>query len=109
MLDAMIQQAIAGNHNLAAAQFTLAQAHEREVAQSGALYPQISLSAGTGRQLYGQQFLGGTISFPPFTYFSIGPTINYALDYGVVLHALSNSVRRRRPFRAISWPRHTSR
>jgi NodT family efflux transporter outer membrane factor (OMF) lipoprotein len=80
-LNTMIEQAIAGNHDLAAAKATLAQAQELTIAQGGALYPQVGLSAGSGRQKYGEQFLGGTISFPPFTYFSLGPTISYALDY----------------------------
>ena len=80
-LNTMVERAIAGNQDLAAAQSTLAQAQELAVAQGGSLYPQIGLSAGSGRQKYGQQFLGNAATFPPFTYFSLGPSINYALDY----------------------------
>ena len=79
-LDATMQQALAGNRNLAAAQATLAQAQEALKASSGALYPQLTLDAGAGRQKYGAQFLGPQ-AVPPFNYYSVGPSVSYLLDY----------------------------
>lgn len=79
-LDAAMNQAIAGNRNLAAAKATLAQAREAVNASAGALYPQLNLNGGVGRQQYGAQF-EGPVNFPPFTYYSIGPAVSYVLDY----------------------------
>jgi NodT family efflux transporter outer membrane factor (OMF) lipoprotein len=79
-LDSVMRQALAGNRSLAAAQATLAQAREAVNASGGALYPQIGLNAGAGRQQYGAQFFGPQ-SFPPFSYYSLGPSVSYALDY----------------------------
>ena len=60
---------------------TLAQSHELARAQAGMRYPQVGLTAGVGRQKYGAEFFGGDFRFPPFTYFAVGPTVNYTLDY----------------------------
>lgn len=79
-LDATMRQALAGNHSLAAAQATLAQAHEVVTADAGALLPQLDLNAGLGRQKYGAQFSGPQY-FPPFSYFAVGPSVSYLLDY----------------------------
>ncbi len=79
-LDATMRQAMAGNHSLAAAQATLAQAREAVNASAGALYPQVGLDAGAGRQKYGAQFSGAQV-FPAFTYYSVGPSVSYLLDY----------------------------
>ncbi|MFI4980091.1 MAG: efflux transporter outer membrane subunit [Nevskiales bacterium] len=79
-LDATMRQAVAGNHNLAAAQATLAQARETVNAAAGALYPQVGLDAGAGRQKYGAQFSGAQV-FPAFTYYSVGPSVSYLVDY----------------------------
>ena len=79
-LDATMQQAVAGNRSLAAAQATLAQAREAVNASAGALYPQLGLDAGAGRQKYGAQFSGSQV-FPAFTYYSVGPSVSYLLDY----------------------------
>ena len=65
-LNATMQRALAGNRNLAAAQATLAQAREAVNASAGALYPQLSLDAGAGRQKYGAQFASAQ-QFPPFS------------------------------------------
>ena len=59
----------------------MAQSHELALAQAGLRYPQVGLTAGVGRQQYGAEFFGGSFSFPPFTYFAVGPTVNYTLDY----------------------------
>jgi len=79
-LDSTMQQALAGNHGLAAAQATLEQARETANASAGSLYPQVSLDAGAGRQKYGAQFLGAQ-AVPAFTYYSVGPSVSYLLDY----------------------------
>jgi NodT family efflux transporter outer membrane factor (OMF) lipoprotein len=59
----------------------LAQANEMAQAQAGSLYPQIDMTAGLGRQKYGAQFFGTFQKLPPFTYYALGPTVSYALDY----------------------------
>ncbi|HVS76716.1 MAG TPA: efflux transporter outer membrane subunit [Steroidobacteraceae bacterium] len=79
-LDGLIRRALADNRGLAAAKATLAQAQELVAAQSGQLYPQVSLMASTGRQKYGAQFLG-TFAVAPFTYEAVGASVRYTLDY----------------------------
>lgn len=81
MIDGIVKQALEHNRSLEAAAQTLAQSHELAVAQAGLRYPQIGLTAGVGRQQYGAEFFGGNFSFPPFTYFAVGPTVSYTLDY----------------------------
>jgi NodT family efflux transporter outer membrane factor (OMF) lipoprotein len=80
-LTALVRQSIDGNRSLAAAAATLAQARELVTAQGGTLLPQVGLTAGTGRQKYGNEFLGPLPKPPPFTYFALGPTVSYTLDY----------------------------
>jgi NodT family efflux transporter outer membrane factor (OMF) lipoprotein len=79
-LDATMQQALAGNLDLASAQATLAQARETAAAASGTLYPQLSASANSGRNRYGAEF-DGSFVIPPFTYFAFGASVSYLLDY----------------------------
>ncbi len=80
-LDDVVKRALAGNRTLAAAASALAQAQELAAAQAGTLYPQVDLTAGVGRQKYGEEFLGPLPKPPPFTYFAVGATVSYALDY----------------------------
>jgi NodT family efflux transporter outer membrane factor (OMF) lipoprotein len=80
-LNRVVKRALEANRDLAAANATLAQARELANAQSGALYPQLSATAGIGAQKYGAEFLGTFTPPPPFTYYAIGATVNYALDY----------------------------
>jgi NodT family efflux transporter outer membrane factor (OMF) lipoprotein len=80
-LDNVVKRALEANRTLVAANATLAQARELANAQSGALYPQLNMTAGIGRQKYGAQFLGTFTPPPAFTYYAIGPTVNYVLDY----------------------------
>jgi len=77
----IVRQAVANNRTLAASAATLAQAQELALAQSGTRYPQVGLTAGFGRQKYGDEFLGGFFNLPPFTYYAVGPTVSYTLDY----------------------------
>lgn len=80
-LNQVIRQAIADNPSLVAAQASIAQAEAVSEAKSGTRYPQVDLNASSGRQKYGSQFLGSITPPPPFTYFSVGPSVSYALDY----------------------------
>jgi len=80
-IDQLVTQAVAHNRSLEASTATLKQAKELALAQAGSRYPQVGLTAGAGRQQYGQEFLGGFGKIPPFTYFAVGPTVSYTLDY----------------------------
>jgi NodT family efflux transporter outer membrane factor (OMF) lipoprotein len=80
-LDDVVKRALTGNRTLVAAASTLAQAQELAAAQAGTLAPQVGVNAGIGRQKYGEEFLGPLTKPPPFTYFAVGATVSYALDY----------------------------
>jgi NodT family efflux transporter outer membrane factor (OMF) lipoprotein len=80
-LDSLVADALAGNKDLVAMKATLAQSQEYAMSVAGARDPQVTLTGGTGRQKYGTEFLGGFFNLPPFTYFAIGPTVSYTLDY----------------------------
>jgi NodT family efflux transporter outer membrane factor (OMF) lipoprotein len=80
-IDQLVKQALAHNRSLVASKATLARALELALAQAGSQYPQVALTAGVGRQQYGDEFLGGFAQIPPFTYFAVGPTVSYTLDY----------------------------
>jgi NodT family efflux transporter outer membrane factor (OMF) lipoprotein len=80
-IDTVVKRALEGNRTLVAASATLAQANEMAQAQAGSLYPQVNMTAGVGRQKYGAQFFGTFQKLPPFTYYALGPTVSYALDY----------------------------
>jgi NodT family efflux transporter outer membrane factor (OMF) lipoprotein len=80
-IDQLVAQALDHNRTLAASMATLAQAQEIALARAGSQYPQVNLTAGVGRQQYGDEFLGGFAKIPPFTYFAVGPTVSYTLDY----------------------------
>ena len=79
-IDQLVKQALEHNRSLVASKATLAQAQELALAQAGSQYPQVDLTAGVGRQQYGNEFLGG-FRIPPFTYFAVGPAVSYTLDY----------------------------
>jgi len=79
-LNDTMQLALRDNHDLRAAQQALVQARELASASTGARYPEIDLDASAGRQKLGAASLG-SIVFPPFTYYSIGPAVSYTLDY----------------------------
>lgn len=80
-IDKVVKQALAHNRTIAAAGYTLAQEQELAAAQSGAVDPQVDITAGVGREKYGAEFLGTSPKPPPFTYYAVGPTISYTLDY----------------------------
>ena len=79
-VDSVVQRALAGNRTLAAAAASVAQAQELANAQAGTLAPQVGLTAGAGRQKLGAEAFGPS-TLPPFTYFAVGPTVSYTLDY----------------------------
>jgi NodT family efflux transporter outer membrane factor (OMF) lipoprotein len=81
-LDAVVREAVARNHTLAAAQATVAEARELVKAEAGSLYPQVSFAGGAGRQKYGTEFLGPLVNnLPPFSYVSAGVAVQYRVDY----------------------------
>jgi NodT family efflux transporter outer membrane factor (OMF) lipoprotein len=80
-IDSIVAQAVEHNRTLEASTATLRQARDLAAASEGARYPQIGLTAGIGRQKYGQELFGGSFNLPPFTYFAVGPTVSYTLDY----------------------------
>ncbi len=80
-IDAVVAQAVDHNRTLEASTATLRQARDLAMASEGARYPQVGLTAGIGRQKYGQELFGGSFNLPPFTYFAVGPTVSYTLDY----------------------------
>jgi NodT family efflux transporter outer membrane factor (OMF) lipoprotein len=80
-LDQIVARALASNRRLTAEQWSLAQSQELVNARSGGRWPEIDATAGVGRQRYGSQFLGPLPKPPPFTYFSVGATVSYSLDF----------------------------
>jgi NodT family efflux transporter outer membrane factor (OMF) lipoprotein len=68
-LDALVQQALAGNRSLAQASASLAQAQALVDAKAGTLDPQVG------------QVLGTLGKPPPFSYFAVGPSVSYHVDY----------------------------
>ncbi|MEA3173869.1 MAG: hypothetical protein QOF42_1280 [Gammaproteobacteria bacterium] len=80
-IDAVVAQAVEHNRTLEASTATLRQARDLALASEGARYPQVGLTAGIGRQKYGAELFGGSFNLPPFTYFAVGPTVSYTLDY----------------------------
>jgi NodT family efflux transporter outer membrane factor (OMF) lipoprotein len=80
-IDAVVAQAVEHNRTLEESTATLRQARDLALASEGARYPQVGLTAGIGRQKYGAELFGGSFTLPPFTYFAVGPTVSYTLDY----------------------------
>jgi NodT family efflux transporter outer membrane factor (OMF) lipoprotein len=80
-LDKIVERALASNRRLTAAEWSLAQSQELVSARAGRRWPHVEGTAGVGRQKYGSQFLGPLPKPPPFTYFSVGATVSYSLDF----------------------------
>ena len=80
-LDALIKLALDDNQDIAAARARVAQAEEEVVAARAALLPSLTFGATVGRQKYGKA-LFGPLDFviPPFTYYTVGPSISAPLD-----------------------------
>ena len=79
-LNQVIQLGIKNNYSLQAMQETLKQAQDNVNATKGQLLPQASMAAGPGYEKYGVQATGETDAIPAFHYYSLGPSINWALD-----------------------------
>jgi NodT family efflux transporter outer membrane factor (OMF) lipoprotein len=80
-LNSVMEQGTQNSYTLVSMQETLEQAKEMVNAEKGQLWPQISLDVAAGRQKYGVALFGPiNISIPPYTYYEIGPSINYLLD-----------------------------
>jgi NodT family efflux transporter outer membrane factor (OMF) lipoprotein len=83
-LDQLLEQAIADSPTLEAAKARLAAARQSVTAATGALYPQVDLSASAAREKESAVTFGlhpDAVPLPPnFNLFQIGPTVSYALD-----------------------------
>ena len=103
-LDQLMRLALAGNQDIAAAKSRVAQAQEEVNAAHGALLPQVSLGATAGRQKYGAALFGPLdITIPPFTYYTVGPTVSAPLDR-LAARGVHSSSRPRTPnTRGTSW------
>ncbi|WP_158918881.1 efflux transporter outer membrane subunit [Caulobacter sp. S45] len=84
-LDGLVKQAIAGSPTLDAAKARLLAAREEINAATGALYPQVSLSAEAAREKQSAASFGLTAAqapLPPnFDFFQIGPNVSYTPDF----------------------------
>ena len=76
-LDQLEQEALRANPDVETAQATLRQAHEEYLAQAGALFPQIGVSAGVTHEATSA---GGRAANPPFDLFTAGPSVSYTPD-----------------------------
>jgi NodT family efflux transporter outer membrane factor (OMF) lipoprotein len=80
-LDDTVRLALSGNLDIEEARQRMAEAEEQVNVAEGALLPQVSLGATAGRQKYGKSLFGPLdIAIPPFTYYSVGPTVSFPLD-----------------------------
>ena len=86
-LDQVLDQAIAGNPTLAAAEATLAQAQQAVLQARGAFFPQLDFGASIERQKSGAQSGRSSTTRPavsagsrPFNLYALGPTVSYVPD-----------------------------
>jgi NodT family efflux transporter outer membrane factor (OMF) lipoprotein len=84
-LNAVIQQAIAGNRTLVQARATLLQALNVQAQAEGGQYPQLNVDGYAERERLDFAVLGipahsGFPAFEEFNVFSIGPAVSYSLD-----------------------------
>ena len=80
-LNELIKVAIDANQDIAAGKARIAEAQEEVTAAHAALLPSLTFGTTVGRQKYGKS-LFGPLDFviPPFTYYTVGPSINAPLD-----------------------------
>jgi len=80
-LDSLIREGLDNNQDIAAARARVAQAQEEANAARATLFPSLSFGTTAGRQKYGKA-LFGPLDFviPPFTYYTVGPSISAPLD-----------------------------
>jgi len=79
-LDQAMEAALAGNPSLQAAESNLRQAEAEVRAGAGVFYPQVAVQAQAARQTTTPTRLGSEASAGIFTIFTLGATVNYALD-----------------------------
>ena len=80
-LNDTVRQALTGNLDIEEARQRMAEAEEQVNVAEGALLPQVALGATAGRQKYGKSLFGPlNIGIPPFTYYTVGPTVTLPLD-----------------------------
>jgi NodT family efflux transporter outer membrane factor (OMF) lipoprotein len=82
-LDDVLGQAVAGNRTLAAANASLAQAHEAVAVAASGYYPHLDFGASAERERNNFKAVGLT-GFPPkeFNVYSLGPTASYSFSLG---------------------------
>src|SRR5262245_51749838 len=79
-LNAMMDEALKNNNELAEATATLAEARDNESAERGGTLPQADLNAGAIRERINTASFGFTgFPSPTITLYSIGGTVNYDL------------------------------
>jgi len=80
-LDSLMREALQNNQDIAAARARVAQAEEEVSAARATLFPSVTFGTTAGRQKYGKA-LFGPLDFviPPFTYYTVGPSITAPLD-----------------------------
>ena len=77
----LIKQALDNNQDIAAAKARVAQAQEEVNAAQAALLPSLTFGTTVGRQKYGKSLFGPLdFQIPPFTYYTVGPSISAPLD-----------------------------
>lgn len=79
-LDLAVQQALAGNFSLQAAQANLRQSEDNLRAGAGVFYPQIDLAGGATRQLYSPLRVGENLPGSIFNLYTLSASVGYALD-----------------------------
>jgi NodT family efflux transporter outer membrane factor (OMF) lipoprotein len=86
-LDALVEQALAGNHSLAAARATLTKAREQVAATAGRRLPQVDANARVEHERVNLAAFGlsgdsqfGSIPNPEFDLYTLGGGISYDLD-----------------------------
>lgn len=79
-LDAVIDDAFAGNQNLQAAQASLRQSQDYLRAGYGVFFPQLDASFNATRQKFSPARLGSSSPGSIFNLFTLSATVSYALD-----------------------------
>lgn len=79
-IDAFVQEAIRNHPDIASAQAALRAARENVLAEEGALFPQVSASGSSTRQLVAPATSGTTGASNPFTLYNTSVSVSYALD-----------------------------
>ncbi len=79
-IEAVVNEAIANNQSLQAAQAGLRQSRDSLRAGYGVFYPQLNASADASRQKNSPAETGGKIPSSIFSLFTLSATVSYALD-----------------------------